>query len=140
MRPLGQTFHAAPHIIVVKIFAGRRFERKNLTALRINAGHHMLDRAVFSRRVHRLEDEQDGPTILGIKHVLKFGEYFDAHGQCFLGARLVFGGKLQRVTRVEVLQAKIVIRHAEGLGKFARRFNQSFHLFVVHEVTFSFYF
>ena len=61
------------------------------------------------------------------------------HGQCFLGARLVFGG-LQRVTRVEVLQTKIVIRHAEGLGKFARRFNQSFHLFVVHEVTFSFYF
>ena len=31
----------------------------HLAALGINARHHMLDRAVFSGRIHRLEDQQD---------------------------------------------------------------------------------
>src|SRR5439155_24970414 len=35
---LGQTFHATPEVIVVEVFAGRRLERKNLAALRVDAG------------------------------------------------------------------------------------------------------
>jgi hypothetical protein len=30
----------------------------------------VLDRAVFASRVHRLEDEQQRPAILGVKHIL----------------------------------------------------------------------
>src|SRR5262245_59811191 len=86
---LGQTLHATPEIIVVEFFAVRRLERKNLTALRVNAGHDMLDRAVFSGGVHRLKNEQYRPTALGIKPVLKLCHESNPHGEGFLLARLV---------------------------------------------------
>ena len=36
----------------------RVLEAEHLAALRVDAGHHMLDGAVLSRRIHRLKDEQ----------------------------------------------------------------------------------
>jgi hypothetical protein len=131
---LGEALHAAPEIIVIEIFAGGRLERVNLTPLRINARHHMLDRAVFTRRIHRLENEQHRPAVLGIQHVLHLCEDLHSHGERFLGPRLVFGRKFERVAGVDVLQAKPVIGHAEGLGKLSRLLDQVFHLFVVHKM------
>src|SRR5215813_12018785 len=86
---LWQTLQATPEIIVVEIFAGRRLERKNLTALRVNAGHDMLDRTVFSGGVHRLKHKQHRPAVLGIKPVLKLCHESDTRGEGFLLARLV---------------------------------------------------
>src|SRR5215510_575355 len=100
---LWQTLQATPEIIVVEVFAGRRLERKNLTALRVETGHDMLDRTVLSGGVHRLKYKQYCPAVLGIKHVLKLGQESDAHGECFLDARLVLGRKLQSVSGVDVL-------------------------------------
>ena len=45
-------------------------EADDLAALRIDAGHDVLDGAVLPRRVHRLEDHQDGVPVGGIKQLL----------------------------------------------------------------------
>ena len=45
-------------------------EAEHLAALRIDPGHHMLDGAVFSRRIHRLKDQQDGIAIGCVKKLL----------------------------------------------------------------------
>ena len=74
---------------MVEVFTGGRLERKNLAALGVNAGHHMLDRAVLPRCVHCLKDQQHSPIVLGIKPVLKLGEHIDPHGKGFFGARFV---------------------------------------------------
>ena len=63
---------------MVEIFAGRRLEGKDLAALRIDAGHDVLDRAVLARGVHGLEDEQHGPAVLRVEHVLQLGQSLDA--------------------------------------------------------------
>src|SRR4029434_909734 len=132
---LRQTLDATPEEIVVEVFARRRLERKNLAALRVDAGHDVLDRAVLTRRVHCLKYEQHRPTVLRIKHVLKLGQEIDAHSERFLGARLVLGRTLQRVVGVDVLEAKTVVGYAERLGKLARLLDQVFHFFVVHLFT-----
>ena len=46
------------------------FEAEHLAALRVDPGHHMLDGAVFSRRIHRLKDQQDGMAIRCIEKLL----------------------------------------------------------------------
>jgi hypothetical protein len=67
-----------------------------------------------------LKHEQYRPAVLRIKHVLKLGQEVNAHGKRFLGARLVFGCKFQRIAGVDVLQAKTIVGYPERLGKLAR--------------------
>ena len=52
----------------------RLLERGHLAALRIDARHDVLDRAVLAGRIHRLEDEQQRPAVLRVQHVLLLGE------------------------------------------------------------------
>src|SRR5262245_18559402 len=132
---LGQTLHTAPEIIVIEVFAGRRLERINLAALRIEAGHDMLDGAVFSGGVHRLKYQQYCPTVLRIEHVLKLGHEIDTHGERVLGARLVLRRKLQRVAGIDVLETKLVVDYSERFGKPPRLLDQVFHFFVVQKST-----
>jgi len=61
---LGQAAGRPPEEIVREVFGRRRLEREHLAALRVHARHHVFDRAVFSRRVHGLEDEQQRPRAL----------------------------------------------------------------------------
>jgi ribulose 1,5-bisphosphate carboxylase large subunit-like protein len=70
--------------------------------------------------------------LLGVKPVLKLGKHFDARLQGLLGLRLVLGRKVERIVGIDILQAKTIVGHAEGLGQFARHLNEGFHLFVVH--------
>ena len=77
---------------MVEILAARRLERVDLAALRVDAGHDVLDRAVLAGRVHRLEDGQHRPAVLRVEHVLQLGERLDAHRQRLLRARLVLVG------------------------------------------------
>src|SRR5262245_21911760 len=128
---------ATPHEIVIEILLRWSLEGKYLTTLRIDAGHNVLDRAVFPRGVHRLKDQQHRPAVLRVKHVLKLGKQRDSHSKRFLGTRLVIGRKFQRVGGVDVLQAKTVISYPERFGKLARLFCEIFNLFAVHEVSLS---
>ena len=45
-------------------------EAEHLAALRIDPGHHVPDGAVFSRRIHRLKDQQDGIAIGCVEQLL----------------------------------------------------------------------
>ena len=105
---------------MVEFFAGGRLERNDLAALRIDAGHDVLDGAVFSRRVHRLKNQQHGPAVLGIEHVLQLGENFDAHGSASLARGLSSDCEVPGVAGIEVLQTKALVRDTERLGEFAR--------------------
>ena len=46
------------------------FETEYLAALRIDPGHHVLDGAIFSGRVHRLKDQQDGMAVGCVEKLL----------------------------------------------------------------------
>ena len=71
---LRQAARAAPQIIVVEFLGRRRFEGEHLAALRIHAGHDVLDGAVLAGGIHGLEDQQQRPAVLGIEFVLQLGQ------------------------------------------------------------------
>jgi hypothetical protein len=64
---LRQAARGAPEEVVVELFAARGLERVHLAALRIDPRHHVLDRAVLAGGVHRLEDQQHAPLVLGVE-------------------------------------------------------------------------
>jgi hypothetical protein len=61
---LGQRARAAPEKVVVELFRARVLEAEYLAALRIDAGHDVLDDAVLAGCVHRLEDQQSAARRL----------------------------------------------------------------------------
>src|ERR1039458_6170354 len=65
-----QSFFAPPEKIVIKLFGRWRFERVHLCSLRIDARHHMPDRAVFAGSVHRLQNYQQCIRVFRIEDAL----------------------------------------------------------------------
>src|SRR5215813_712387 len=123
---------ATPHEIVIEILLRWSLEGKYLTTLRVDAGHNVLDRAVFPRGVHRLKDQQYRPAVLRVKHVLKLGKQRDSHSKRFLSAWFVLGCEIQSVSGVDVFQAEAIVGHAERLSEFARLFCEISDLSAVH--------
>ncbi len=68
--PLREALGVAPHEVVGEVLGRGLLEREDLTALRIDARHDVLDGAVLAGRVHGLENEQQRPAILGGEDVL----------------------------------------------------------------------
>ena len=58
-----QIARGAPEKIVLQFGGAGMFEAEYLAALRIDPGHDVPDGAVFSGRIHRLKDQQDGIAI-----------------------------------------------------------------------------
>ena len=54
-----QIARGAPQKIVLQFDGAGMLEAEDLAALRVDPGHHMPDGAVLSRRIHRLENQQD---------------------------------------------------------------------------------
>ena len=54
----GSALRGTPEKIVIQFRRTRVLEAEYLAALRIDAGHHVLDGAVLSGRVHGLKDQQ----------------------------------------------------------------------------------
>jgi hypothetical protein len=77
-----------PQKIVLQILRARMPEGVNLTALRIETGHDVLDDAIFAGRVHALENDQDRPSILGIELLLHSGKMAQTIGNHVFGGRL----------------------------------------------------
>ena len=114
----GRRTRGSPQKIVLQFLGGRSLERIDLATLRIYAGHDVLDGAVFSRGVHGLQDQQDGPAILGIEFFLQPGETRDPALERFF--RVLFGFHAERFPRIEILQAEMrSIRDPERLHIFA---------------------
>jgi hypothetical protein len=55
-------------------------EAEDLAALRIDAGHDVLDRAVLARRVHRLKNQQQRVAVVGVKQPLPPAHFLDPGG------------------------------------------------------------
>src|SRR5207245_6467001 len=102
-------------------------ERYDAAALRVDAAHHVFDRAVLARRVHRLKDQQDAPAILRVQLVLQLAQSFDAALQEFRG--FLLGLNAAAVGGVVVAQAETSVGrdavsaqlHAESLPPDGRR-------------------
>ena len=93
-----------------------RLEGKNLAALRIDSGHHVLDGAVFSGRIHGLKDQQQAPAVVGVELVLQFGHAGHALGQELFGVLL--GVQLGGVGGIVVLEPEfLAVLYPVWLGK-----------------------
>ena len=94
----------------------------------------MLDGAVFSGCIHRLEDQQQGPAILGIEKVLKLSQQLHAHVKGFFGLSLVLFAKLKSVARIKLLELKLfAIINAKGFRELLRTCNEVL-LFTVEDL------
>ena len=65
-----QVAGGAPEKIMLQFAGAGMLEAEDLAALRIDARHHMPDGAVFSCRVHRLENQQHGMAIGRVEKLL----------------------------------------------------------------------
>ena len=82
MRPRsGSALGGAPEKVVLEFLAARRLEGVNLAALRIDAGHDVLDDAVFAGGIHALQHHEHGPAAVRVKPLLHVGEPADAVGE-----------------------------------------------------------
>ncbi len=61
----------APQKIMVQFKGARMLVAKDLAALRIDAGHDVLDGAVLAGRIHGLEDDEQCELIGGIQALLQ---------------------------------------------------------------------
>src|SRR5437899_5155547 len=78
-----------PEEIMIKLARARRLERMHQAALRIEAGHDVLDHAVLASRIHRLQHDQESPTIVGVEPFLQRREPIEICGEHSLGLVLV---------------------------------------------------
>jgi hypothetical protein len=60
---LRQITRGAPQEIVQQFGRAGMLETEHLASLRVNPGHYMPDCTVFSRRIHRLENQQDCVSV-----------------------------------------------------------------------------
>ena len=63
MRRARQTAGGAPEEIMFQFLGAGLFEAEHLAALRIYAGHDVLDGAVLAGGVHRLENQQQRMAV-----------------------------------------------------------------------------
>src|SRR5208283_2983206 len=68
---LGQIAGGAPEEIVLQLLGTGMFETEHLTALGVDTGHHMLDRAILSGGVHCLKNQQNGVAVRRIEKLLQ---------------------------------------------------------------------
>ena len=95
---LGEIARGAPEKIVFQFGGAGMFETEHLATLGVDPGHHMPDGAVFSRRIHRLKDQQNGMAICGVEKLLLQTELRNVLLQelLILLLRLVHGVDLRR--------------------------------------------
>src|SRR6185503_5583461 len=94
---LRQYFAAAPQEVVVELFGRGLFKRKDLAPLRVDAGHHMLDGAVLSGRVHCLKYEQNCISVACKQQLLCLSQSQDIfrerlHSLCLVRERTYIPG------------------------------------------------
>ena len=70
---------------MIQFFGGRLLETVHLGPLWIEAGHHVLNHAVLSGRIHRLDDDQYAIVVLRVKLSLQIPHCQDVLLQTFLG-------------------------------------------------------
>ena len=56
---------------MIELLGAGVFEAEDLAALRVHAGHHVLDGAVFAGGVHPLEDQKKRVAVVGVQDALQ---------------------------------------------------------------------
>jgi hypothetical protein len=74
----------APKKVVLQFRRARMLETEYLAALRIDAGHYMLNSAVLASRVHGLKNQQDGMMVGCVEKLLLCAQACDMVRQQFL--------------------------------------------------------
>src|SRR5262249_44794475 len=91
---LRQSDGRPPQEVVIELLVRRLLERVDLAAGRIDARHDGADRAVLAGRIHRLEDEQEGPGVRRVELALELRDAADQLRQLALA-----GGVVRRLLR-----------------------------------------
>ena len=81
----------SPKEVMVELLGRGMLEAVDLAALRVNARHHMLDRPVLTRGIHRLKNNENRPTICGVQPVLDCSQVGDILRQHLLGKSFALG-------------------------------------------------
>ena len=102
----GQHAHRSPEKVMHPLDVGRRFEAADEDALRVDARHDVLDRAVFAGGVEGLEDDDDRVFAAGPQQVLRGGQAGDVFQQRHLG--LVFVLEARRERGIEILETYLL--------------------------------
>src|SRR5581483_7206467 len=109
----GKRADRAPQVVVVELLHRRLLERMDLAPFGVDAGHHVLDRAVLAGGVDRLEDQQQRPLILRVQPLLQRLERADPGGERLPRRRLVLALERPGVARIEILEPEArTVRHA----------------------------
>src|ERR1044071_8329965 len=88
----------------------------NDTSLRVETGHHVLYGPGLSRRVDPLQDDQQGPPVLGVEPLLQVGQARSMLGDDPLSGLFAEAGGLGRI---EMAKAKTLgLFHPEAPGEF----------------------
>ena len=98
---LRQRLHVAPEEVVIEVLARRLLEREDLAALRVDAGHDVLDGAVLPGGIRRLQHDQHRMRVGRIEPLLRVREIGDVLAQELRGVRLelVFRQLLELLSR-----------------------------------------
>ena len=94
----GKLAGGAPEKIVLQFGWAGMFEAEYLTTLWVDPGHHVLDCTIFSRRIHRLKDQQYGIAVGCVEKLLQRAELRNVICQEFVIVllRLVHGLHVRR--------------------------------------------
>jgi hypothetical protein len=68
-----------------ELLGGRALERDDVAALRVDARHHVFDRAVLAGRVERLQDHEQRVGVARVQQLLRGGELLRELGEVILG-------------------------------------------------------
>ena len=111
---------------MLELLRGRSLEGDHLAALRVHAGHHVLDRAVLAAAVHALEDHEHRVATGGVEQSLLRAELapvaFEELERAALRLLLAEHAELLRLrpARIVILQPDLASRfHAQVMGDVA---------------------
>ena len=77
----GQAAGGAPEKVVFEFLGAGMFEAEDLAALRIDAGHDVLDGTVLAGGVHCLKNQKQRILVVGVKQALLLAQFFGVFGK-----------------------------------------------------------
>ena len=120
---LRQAAGGAPEKIVLQFLGAGMFEAEDLAALRIDAGHDVLDGAVLAGGIHGLENQEQRILVVGVKQALLLAQFFGVFDKLLLAViigfvkRLHLGRPLLEPDGCAFANPEILNFHADSLPK-----------------------
>ena len=95
MRPaFGEAAGGAPEKIVFEFLDAGMFEAEDLAALRIDAGHDVLDGAVLAAGIHGLKNQEQRILVVSVEQALLLAQFLDVFGKLLVAVVIGFVKRL----------------------------------------------